>query len=119
MSCFPFTQLVLVPCPHFLVTCRLFLCGTSRNGELHLVEWNEIEGSIKRLYNGTERQCFDDVHFDTTNNQFLVAVDESVIKFWDMNDVNLMMTVNVGKGLPVNNLLQYPRLAMFFEEKSC
>ncbi|KAM7475900.1 hypothetical protein LguiB_023143 [Lonicera macranthoides] len=82
---------------------RLFLSGTSRNGELHLVEWNEIEGSIKRLYNGIGRQCFDDVHFDTTNNRFLVVVDESaIIKFWDMNDVNLMMTVNVGKGLPAS-----------------
>ncbi|KAK1391373.1 hypothetical protein POM88_010429 [Heracleum sosnowskyi] len=29
---------------------RLFSCGTSKEGESHLVEWNESEGAIKRTY---------------------------------------------------------------------
>ncbi|KAJ0079412.1 hypothetical protein Patl1_24411 [Pistacia atlantica] len=28
---------------------RLFSCGTSKEGESHLVEWNESEGAIKRI----------------------------------------------------------------------
>jgi hypothetical protein len=31
---------------------RLFSCGTSKDGETSLVEWNESEGAIRRAYKG-------------------------------------------------------------------
>ncbi|KAL5722031.1 hypothetical protein ACHQM5_005601 [Ranunculus cassubicifolius] len=40
-----------VPCLLFFEFCehfRLFSCGTSKEGESFLVEWNESEGAVKR-----------------------------------------------------------------------
>ncbi|KAJ6355102.1 hypothetical protein OIU77_005653 [Salix suchowensis] len=31
-------------------SCRVFLCGTNKEGESHLVEWNESEGAVKRFF---------------------------------------------------------------------
>ncbi|KAK2427565.1 WUS-interacting protein [Trifolium repens] len=31
---------------------RLFSCGTNKEGESFLVEWNESEGAVKRTYHG-------------------------------------------------------------------
>ncbi|KAI7986414.1 Topless-related protein 4 [Camellia lanceoleosa] len=31
---------------------RLFSCGTSKEGESYIVEWNESEGAVKRTYHG-------------------------------------------------------------------
>lgn len=41
------------------------------------------------------------VQFDTTKNRFLVAGDEFVIKFWDIDNVNLLTTIDADGGLPV------------------
>ncbi|KAJ0078860.1 hypothetical protein Patl1_24438 [Pistacia atlantica] len=72
-----------------------FSCGTSKDGESHLVEWNESEGAIKRTYSGWV------VRFDTTWNQFLAAGDEFQIKFWDMDNTNMLTAVDADGGLPV------------------
>ncbi|KAE8732576.1 Topless-related protein 4 [Hibiscus syriacus] len=48
---------------------RLFSCGTTKEGESHMVEWNENEGS------------------------FLAAGDDYSIKFWDMENCILLLTV--------------------------
>ena len=45
------------------------------------------------------------VQFDTTRNRFLAAGDEFQIKFWDMDNVNLLTTINADGGLLVMGLL--------------
>lgn len=41
------------------------------------------------------------VQFDTTKNRFLAAGDEFAIKYWDMDNVNLLTTCDADGGLPV------------------
>jgi len=84
---------------------RLFSCGTSKEGESFLVEWNESEGAIKRTYAGFRRKSIgvvQVVQFDTTQNHFLAAGEDHQIKFWDMDDVNLLTHTDAEGGLPVS-----------------
>lgn len=86
---------------------RLFSCGTSKEGESFLVEWNESEGAIKRTYQGFRKRSMGVVQFDTTRNRFLAAGDEFVIKFWDMDNTNLLTTVEGDGGLPASPRLRF------------
>ncbi|XXG79187.1 hypothetical protein AAC387_Pa09g0313 [Persea americana] len=79
---------------------RLFSCGTSKEGESFLVEWNESEGAIKRTYLGFRKKSSGVVQFDTTQNHFLAAGEDNQIKFWDMDNVNLLTTTEADGGLP-------------------
>uniref|UniRef100_A0A6N2N2V4 Uncharacterized protein n=1 Tax=Salix viminalis TaxID=40686 RepID=A0A6N2N2V4_SALVM len=79
----------------------VFLRGTNKEGESHLVEWNESEGAVKRNYNGLAKRSEGDVKFDTTNNRFLAAGDEFKIKFWDMDNSDLLTTIDAEGGVPV------------------
>lgn len=81
---------------------RLFSCGTSKEGESHLVEWNESEGAIKRTYSGFRKRSLGVVQFDTTRNRFLAAGDEFQIKFWDMDNTNMLTAIDADSGLPVS-----------------
>ena len=65
------------------------------------MEWNESEGAVKRNYNGLAKRSAGDVKFDTTNNRFLAARDEFKIKFWDMDNSDLLTTTDAEGGLPV------------------
>ncbi|KAG6529809.1 hypothetical protein ZIOFF_012023 [Zingiber officinale] len=78
---------------------RLFSCGTSKDGDSHLVEWNET-GTIKQTYNGFRKHSLGVVQFDTTRNHFLVAGDEFQIKFWDMDNTDILTTTDANGGLP-------------------
>ncbi|KAF2584466.1 hypothetical protein F2Q70_00037208 [Brassica cretica] len=80
---------------------RLFSCGTSKEGESFIVEWNESEGAVKRTYLGLGKRSAGVVQFDTLKNKFLVAGDEFHVKFWDMDSVELLTTTNADGGLPV------------------
>ncbi|XVF31428.1 hypothetical protein REPUB_Repub16aG0145200 [Reevesia pubescens] len=79
---------------------RLFSCGTSKDGESFLVEWNESEGAIKRTYVGFLKKSAGVVSFDTTQNRFLAAGEDSQIKFWDMDNINLLTFTDAEGGLP-------------------
>ncbi|XP_062143597.1 topless-related protein 3-like [Alnus glutinosa] len=80
---------------------RLFSCGTSKDGDSYLVEWNESEGAIKRSYTGFSRKkSVGVVQFDTTQNHFLAAGEESQIKFWDMDSINVVASTDADGGLP-------------------
>jgi hypothetical protein len=81
---------------------RLFSCGTSKDGESFLVEWNESEGAIKRTYSGFRKKSDGVVQFDTTRNHFLAAGEENQIKFWDMDNVNVLASIDAEGGLPVS-----------------
>lgn len=81
---------------------RLFSCGTSKDGESYIVEWNESEGAVKRTYQGLQKRSLGVVQFDTIRNRFLAAGDDFTIKFWDMDNVNLLTTVDADGGLQVS-----------------
>ncbi|XP_038984116.1 protein TPR3-like isoform X2 [Phoenix dactylifera] len=78
---------------------RLFSCGTGKDGTSYIVEWNESEGTIKRMYDGLRKQTMGVVQFDTIKNRFLAAGDEHMIKFWDMDNTNLLTTTDADGGL--------------------
>ncbi|KAB5514664.1 hypothetical protein DKX38_028570 [Salix brachista] len=86
---------------------RVFLCGTNKEGESHLVEWNESEGAVKRNCNGLAKRTAGDVKFDTTNNRFLAAGDEFKIKFWDMDNSDLLTTIDAEGGLPASPCIRF------------
>uniref|UniRef100_A0A1D1XVX1 Protein TOPLESS n=1 Tax=Anthurium amnicola TaxID=1678845 RepID=A0A1D1XVX1_9ARAE len=86
---------------------RLFSCGTSKEGESFIVEWNESEGAVKRTYQGFRKRSLGVVQFDTTRNRFLAAGDEFMIKFWDMDNVILLTTVDAEGGLPASPRIRF------------
>ena len=42
------------------------------------------------------------MQFDTTRNHFLAAGEENQIKFWDMDNVNVLGSTDADGGLPVS-----------------
>ncbi|KAG1361982.1 Protein TPR2 [Cocos nucifera] len=84
---------------------RLFSCGTGKEGDSHLVEWNETEGAIKRTYSGFRKCSLGVIQFDRTKNRFLAAGDEFMIKFWDMDNTNILTTADADGGLPVSAII--------------
>ncbi|KAB1204654.1 Topless-related protein 1 [Morella rubra] len=86
---------------------RLFSCGTNKDGESHLVEWNEDEGLVKRTYQGFQRHSVGVVQFDTTKNRFLAVGDDYSVKFWDMDNVNLLTSTDAEGGLPSNPRIRF------------
>ncbi|KAI5680896.1 hypothetical protein M9H77_02123 [Catharanthus roseus] len=86
---------------------RLFSCGTNKEGESYLVEWNESEGAVKRTYTGLGKRASGIVQFDTTKNRFLAAGDEYIIKFWDMDNVNLLTSTDGDGGLPASPCIRF------------
>ncbi|XP_050366867.1 protein TPR3-like [Argentina anserina] len=86
---------------------RLFSCGTSKDGESHVVEWNENEGTIKRNYQGFKNLSLGVVQFDTTRNKYLAVGDDYVLKVWDMDNVNLLSTIEAEGGLPATPRIRF------------
>lgn len=86
---------------------RLFSCGTSKDGESHIVEWNESEGAVKRTYQGFRKRSLGVVQFDTTKNRFLAAGDDFSIKFWDMDNIQLLSSIDVDGGLPASPRIRF------------
>ncbi|XP_039027675.1 topless-related protein 4-like isoform X2 [Hibiscus syriacus] len=86
---------------------RLFSCGTNKEGESFLVEWNESEGAVKRAYFGLGKRSVGIVQFDTTKNRFLAAGDEFTVKFWDMDNLNLLTSTPADGGLPPSPCIRF------------
>ncbi|KAJ4839218.1 Topless- protein 4, partial [Turnera subulata] len=86
---------------------RLFSCGTNKEGESYLVEWNESEGAVKRTYTGLVKRSVGVVHFDTTKNRFLAVGDEFMVKFWDMDNVNILTSTDADGGLPASPCIRF------------
>ncbi|KAG9156649.1 hypothetical protein Leryth_006613 [Lithospermum erythrorhizon] len=86
---------------------RLFSCGSNKEGDSYLVEWDDNEGAIKRSYLGLGMQATGIVQFDTTKNRFLAVGDEFSVKFWDMDNVNLLATVKAEGGLPASPCIRF------------
>ncbi|KAJ8753195.1 hypothetical protein K2173_017783 [Erythroxylum novogranatense] len=86
---------------------RLFSCGTNKEGESYLVEWNESEGAVKRTYNGLGKRSVGVVQFDTTKNRFLAVGDEFMVKLWDMDNLNLLTSIDAEGGLPASPCIRF------------
>lgn len=71
------------------------------------MEWNESEGAVKRTYHGFRKRSLGVVQFDTTKNRFLAAGDDFSIKYWDMDNVQLLTSVEADGGLPVVNPIHF------------
>ncbi|KAK9280606.1 hypothetical protein L1049_014301 [Liquidambar formosana] len=98
---------------------RLFSCGTSEAGESHIVEWNEMEGVVKRTYQGFFKRSLGVVQFDMTKNQFLAAGDDHSIKFWDVDNVNLLTSINAGGDLPASPRLCFNKDGTLLAVAAC
>lgn len=94
----------MLNCVNYL---RLFSCGTNKNGESYIVEWNESEGLIIRNYHGLSKHSSAMVQFDTSINRFLAAGDEHLIKIWDMDYAEILAVIDADGGLPVGFLLLF------------
>nr|CAB3476729.1 unnamed protein product [Digitaria exilis] len=89
---------------------RLFSCGTGKEGDSYLVEWNESEGSIKRTYTGFRKRSAGVggvVQFDTAQNHFLAAGEDNQIKFWDVDNTNMLTCTEADGGLPALPRLRF------------
>ncbi|KAF2544830.1 hypothetical protein F2Q70_00020007 [Brassica cretica] len=86
---------------------RLFSCGTSKDGESYIVEWNESEGAVKRTYQGFHKRSLGVVQFDTTKNRYLAAGDDFSIKFWDMDNVQLLTAIDGDGGLQASPRIRF------------
>ncbi|OEL28088.1 Protein TPR1 [Dichanthelium oligosanthes] len=89
---------------------RLFSCGTGKEGDSYLVEWNESEGSIKRTYSGFRKRSAGVagvVQFDTAQNHFLAAGEDNQIKFWDVDNTNMLTCTEADGGLPALPRLRF------------
>ncbi|KAK1389417.1 WUS-interacting protein 2 [Heracleum sosnowskyi] len=86
---------------------RLFSCGTNKEGDSYIVEWNESEGAVKRTYSGLGKRSAGVVQFDTTKNRFLAAGDDHMVKFWDMDSVNLLTTADAEGGLQASPCIRF------------
>ncbi|XP_028069726.1 topless-related protein 2-like isoform X4 [Camellia sinensis] len=79
---------------------RLFSCGTGKDGDSFLVEWNESEGAIKRTYSGFRKKSVGVEQFDTTQNHFLAVGEDHQIKFWNMDNNDILTSMDAEGGLP-------------------
>uniref|UniRef100_A0A2P2LW13 Topless-related protein 4-like n=1 Tax=Rhizophora mucronata TaxID=61149 RepID=A0A2P2LW13_RHIMU len=86
---------------------RLFSCGTNKEGESYLVEWNESEGAVKRTYIGLGKRSVGVVQFDTTKNRFLAVGEEFMVKLWDMDNANLLTTIDADCELPASPCIRF------------
>lgn len=98
---------------------RLFSCGTSKEGESHLVEWNESEGAVKRTYSGFRKRSLGVVQFDIIRNRFLAAGDEFQIKFWDMDNISLLTFADADGGLPASPRLRFNKEGSLLAVTTC
>ena len=92
-----------------------------------MVEWNESEGTIKHTYSSFRKRSLGIVQFDTTMNRFQATGDEFQIKFWDMDNTNILTTIDVEGSLTVRsyfrrsgwfNFLKIERMVMIKKESN-
>lgn len=72
-----------------------------------ILEWEDCDGIIKRSYSGLERQSSELVKFATIKNRFLAAGDQFQIKFWDMDNINILSTTDAEGCLQVKGYIYH------------
>ncbi|KAL5559751.1 hypothetical protein UlMin_035962, partial [Ulmus minor] len=84
-----------------------FSRGTNKSGESQVVEWNKKEGIVKRTYIGCTNHSIGVIHFDITKNRFIAVGDDYVIKIWDIDNVNLLSTLDAEGGLQASPRIRF------------
>ncbi|MFS7985362.1 putative transcription factor WD40-like family [Helianthus anomalus] len=87
---------------------RFFSCGSREDRVPFLVEWAESQGTVKRQYIGLGKQHVGVMQFDTAN-RFLAAGDESLVKFWDMDNKFILHTTDADGGLPASPCIRFSK----------
>ena len=59
---------------------------------------------VKRTYIACTNHSIGVIHFDITKNRFVAVGDDYVIKIWDIDNVNLLSTLDAEGGLQVSFL---------------
>ncbi|KAD3067942.1 hypothetical protein E3N88_35822 [Mikania micrantha] len=91
---------------------RLFSCGTNKDGQSFLLDWDESEGVAKRTYSGLIKRANRPVQFDTTKNQYIVAGDEWLVKYWNMDNANGLMAIDAEGDLPASPCVRFNKEGM-------
>ncbi|KAK4491060.1 hypothetical protein RD792_001782 [Penstemon davidsonii] len=86
---------------------RLFSCGTNKQGESYIVQWDDSEGFIVRNYDGLSKLSSSMVHFDTSSNRFLAAGDDHLIKIWDVDCDEILAVIDADGGLPASPYIRF------------
>lgn len=58
-----------------------------------------------RRYKGLSMQRNDSLQFEVTNGSFLAVGDDSSVKFWDVDNPDMIGSIDAGGGLTVSNSL--------------
>ncbi|KAF5766605.1 putative transcription factor WD40-like family [Helianthus annuus] len=72
------------------------------------MEWAKSQGTVKRQYIGLGKQHVGVMQFDTAN-RFLATGDESLVKFWDMDNKFILHTTDVDGGLPASPCVRFSK----------
>ncbi|KAL1196124.1 Topless-related protein 3 [Cardamine amara subsp. amara] len=88
---------------------KLFSCGTSQLGTSSLMEITEAKGTIKKVYNGLTTQLGGVVQFQSSKNHFLAAGEDGLIKFWHVDNVNILSTTDAEGGLEAFPCLRFDK----------
>ncbi|XP_078171506.1 topless-related protein 1-like [Carex rostrata] len=87
---------------------RLFSCGTIKDvgtGSPFLVEWGELNEGIIKCYLGLSTHTDEALQFDMADDHILAIGDDSIVKFWNVDNREPLYYVDAGGGLPT-----FPRI---------
>lgn len=65
------------------------------------MEWNDVDGTIKRVYDGLSKRSTGVIHFDLSKNKYIAVGDEFMVKFWNMNSPSVLTSTDAKGGLEV------------------
>ncbi|KAF3326026.1 Topless-related protein 1 [Carex littledalei] len=85
---------------------RLFSCGTIKDGtgSPFLVEYSEPNEGIIKCYLGLSTHTDGALQFDMANDHILAIGDDSIVKFWNVDECEPLYYVDAGGGLPESNV---------------
>nr|GMC73431.1 topless-related protein 4-like isoform X1 [Ipomoea batatas] len=86
---------------------KIKLWAQAKYGESYLAEWNDTKGIVECYYHGLGKKSDETVQFDTTNNQILAVGDQSVIKFWYMDNQNQATSIVADGGLLASPCIEF------------
>ncbi|CAK9188200.1 unnamed protein product [Ilex paraguariensis] len=84
-----------------------------RDGVSYIVEWDQTEGYLMRTYVGLHKCSAGVVQFDTSKNRFLAAGDDHLIKVWDVDNCELLTTIDADGDLPASPYIRFNKKGTF------
>lgn len=92
---------------------RIFTCGVNEEEKFCILEWDDVKGSVKRQYQGIKKPFPGVVHLDTAKDKILAAGDDHEVKFWNMSNLELLASTDVGGDLPVYPYVRFSKEGRF------